>query len=96
MPYSAHPSSRYAGASSRVTQTKSSAPPSPVALAPTRLALRRGGSSDARRPPRGRYGKEEVGVVFCGAPMIAAALKEACEKHSKRDSTVFRLHKENF
>ena len=44
----------------------------------------------------GQYGKEHIGVVFCGAPMIAAALKEACEKHSKRDETVFRLHKENF
>ena len=44
----------------------------------------------------GLYGREDVGVVFCGAPLIAAALKEACEKHSHRDSTVFRLHKENF
>jgi len=43
-----------------------------------------------------RYGREDVGVVFCGAPMIAAALKEACEKHSRSDRTVFRLHKENF
>ena len=42
------------------------------------------------------YGREDVGVVFCGAPMIAAALKEACEKHSATAKTVFRLHKENF
>lgn len=42
------------------------------------------------------YGREDVGVVFCGAPMIAAALKDACEKHSQSDRTVFRLHKENF
>jgi hypothetical protein len=42
------------------------------------------------------YGREDVGVVFCGAPMIAAALKECCEKHSHKESTVFRLHKENF
>ena len=31
-----------------------------------------------------------------GAPLIAAALKSACEKHSDRNKTVFRLHKENF
>ena len=42
------------------------------------------------------YGRENIGVVFCGAPLIAAALKEACEKHSKNDKTMFRLHKENF
>ena len=42
------------------------------------------------------YGREDIGVVFCGAPMIAAALKQACEKHSHSDQTVFRLHKENF
>ena len=29
-------------------------------------------------------------------PMIAAALKETCEKLSNKDATVFRLHKENF
>mmetsp|Transcript_17131 Transcript_17131/g.39261 ORF Transcript_17131/g.39261 Transcript_17131/m.39261 type:complete len:267 (-) Transcript_17131:544-1344(-) len=42
------------------------------------------------------HGKEEIGVVFCGAPAIAAALKEACEKHSTTDGTRFKLHKENF
>ncbi len=42
------------------------------------------------------YGREDIGVVFCGAPMIAAALKETCEKLSDREKTVFRLHKENF
>ena len=42
------------------------------------------------------YGREDIGVVFCGAPLIAAALKSACEKHSDRNKTVFRLHKENF
>ena len=31
-----------------------------------------------------------------GAPMIAAALKETCDKLSDREKTVFRLHKENF
>ena len=31
---------------------------------------------------RGLHRKEKVGVVFCGAPMIAAALKDVCEKHS--------------
>ena len=42
------------------------------------------------------YGKEEVGVVFCGAPLIAAALKEQCEEKSDVNGTLFRLHKENF
>ena len=42
------------------------------------------------------HGREDVGVCFCGAPMIAAALKETCEKLSNKDATVFRLHKENF
>ena len=43
-----------------------------------------------------RYGREDIGVIFCGAPMIAAALKEACEDNSQKDKTIFRLHKENF
>ena len=43
-----------------------------------------------------RYGKSEIGVIFCGAPMIAHALKENCGKYSKVGGTVFRLHKENF
>ena len=43
-----------------------------------------------------QYGREDIGVVFCGAPLVAAALKEACEKFSHSDKTVFRLHKENF
>ena len=42
------------------------------------------------------HGREDVGVMFCGAPMIAAALKENCEKLSTSDGTIFRLHKENF
>jgi len=42
------------------------------------------------------YGKEEIGVVFCGAPLIAAALKEQCETKSSSDGVLFRLHKENF
>ena len=42
------------------------------------------------------YGREDLGVVFCGAPLIAAALKATCEKLSDRERTVFRLHKENF
>ena len=25
------------------------------------------------------YGQEEIGCIFCGAPAIASALKEACE-----------------
>eukprot|EP00316_Scyphosphaera_apsteinii_P000366 CAMPEP_0119303326 /NCGR_PEP_ID=MMETSP1333-20130426/4778_1 /TAXON_ID=418940 /ORGANISM="Scyphosphaera apsteinii, Strain RCC1455" /LENGTH=1066 /DNA_ID=CAMNT_0007305975 /DNA_START=248 /DNA_END=3448 /DNA_ORIENTATION=- len=43
-----------------------------------------------------RYGREDIGVIFCGAPAIAAALKESCEKYSDREKTIFRLHKENF
>ena len=42
------------------------------------------------------YGREDIGVVFCGAPMIAAALKEQCERLSDRERTVFRMHKVNF
>jgi len=42
------------------------------------------------------HGREDIGVVFCGAPLIAAALKENCEKYSNKDGTIFRLHKENF
>ena len=42
------------------------------------------------------YGRADVGVIFCGAPMIAAALKTSCEKLSHKEKTVFRLHKENF
>ena len=42
------------------------------------------------------HGREDIGVVFCGAPMIAAQLKENCEKYSSKEGTLFRLHKENF
>ena len=42
------------------------------------------------------YGREDIGVVFCGAPMIAAQLKSSCERLSNVEKTVFRLHKENF
>ena len=42
------------------------------------------------------HGRENIGVVFCGAPMIAEALKKQCEKLSDKKSTIFRLHKENF
>ncbi len=41
-------------------------------------------------------GREDIGVVFCGAPMIAAQLKSSCERLSNVEKTVFRLHKENF
>ena len=37
------------------------------------------------------HGREDIGVVFCGAPLIAAALKKNCEKYSKKDGTIFRL-----
>ena len=43
-----------------------------------------------------QYGREDIGVCFCGAPMIAKALKDACEENSSVDKTIFRLHKENF
>ena len=46
---------------------------------------------------RQQHKRETIGVVFCGAPMIAAALKEQCEKNSDAsEGTLFRLHKENF
>ena len=39
----------------------------------------------------------DIGVCFCGAPVIGADLREMCEKHSKVDDGVlFSLHKENF
>ena len=41
-------------------------------------------------------GREDIGVVFCCAPMIAAQLKSSCERLSNVEKTVFRLHKENF
>ena len=33
------------------------------------------------------YGREDIGVIFCGAPAIAAALKECCEEYSQADKT---------
>ena len=33
----------------------------------------------AEHPIYGRYGREDIGVCFCGAPAIAKALKDACE-----------------
>ena len=39
----------------------------------------------------------EIGVCFCGAPVIGYDLKEVCEKYSStKDDCVFTLHKENF
>eukprot|EP00465_Bigelowiella_longifila_P003122 CAMPEP_0185268794 /NCGR_PEP_ID=MMETSP1359-20130426/38011_1 /TAXON_ID=552665 /ORGANISM="Bigelowiella longifila, Strain CCMP242" /LENGTH=145 /DNA_ID=CAMNT_0027859685 /DNA_START=212 /DNA_END=649 /DNA_ORIENTATION=- len=39
---------------------------------------------------------EKVGVMFCGNRFVAAALKDACRKHSEAGPTSFTLHKENF
>jgi hypothetical protein len=39
----------------------------------------------------------DIGVCFCGAPVIGADLKKMCEKHSSvQDDCMFSLHKENF
>ena len=59
---------------------------------------------NAQRSLEGEFNKlkmahrqEDIGVVFCGAPAIATALKAACELHSDAvEGTLFRLHKENF
>lgn len=40
---------------------------------------------------------EDIGVMFCGNPVIAHALKESCTKHSNSAANLyFKLHKENF
>ena len=40
---------------------------------------------------------EKIGVVFCGAPSIGAALQDQCARHSDNaDGTFFQLRKENF
>ena len=39
----------------------------------------------------------DIGVCFCGAPVIGADLKTMCEKYSSvQDDCLFSLHKENF
>jgi NADPH oxidase len=39
----------------------------------------------------------EIGVAFCGNPMIGKDLKNMCFKHSRgRAEGIFKLHKENF
>jgi len=39
----------------------------------------------------------DIGVCFCGAPVIGNDLKRMCEKYSSsRDDCLFTLHKENF
>jgi hypothetical protein len=39
----------------------------------------------------------DIGVCFCGAPVIGADLKTMCEKYSSvEDDCMFSLHKENF
>ena len=41
--------------------------------------------------------QEDIGVMFCGNPFIAHALKESCTKHSNSAANLyFKLHKENF
>jgi hypothetical protein len=40
---------------------------------------------------------KDIGVCFCGAPVIGADLKSMCEKYSSiQEDCVFSLHKENF
>ena len=39
----------------------------------------------------------DIGVCFCGAPVIGADLRTMCEKYSSvDDNMLFSLHKENF
>ena len=39
----------------------------------------------------------DIGVCFCGAPIIGADLQRMCEKYSSSaDDCLFTLHKENF
>ena len=40
---------------------------------------------------------KDIGVCFCGTPLIGADLDRMCKKHSSTDDDcVFTLHKENF
>jgi len=41
-------------------------------------------------------GVKEIGVAFCGTPMIGKDLKLYCRKHSSPGQVIFDLHKENF
>ena len=74
------------GRLARNSEQKARRAPAPVARS----------ASPEQHSHRHEHGREDIGVCFCGAPMIAAALKETCEKLSNKDATVFRLHKENF
>ena len=39
----------------------------------------------------------DIGVCFCGAPVIGADLRSMCERYSSvDDDCLFTLHKENF
>ena len=38
----------------------------------------------------------DIGVTFCGTPVIGKDLKKMCQKHSHDKRCVFSLHKENF
>ena len=40
---------------------------------------------------------KDIGVCFCGTPVIGADLDRMCKKHSStHDDCIFTLHKENF
>lgn len=40
---------------------------------------------------------KDIGVCFCGAPVIGADLRSMCEKYSNaKEQCLFSLHKENF
>lgn len=46
---------------------------------------------------KARRQHSDIGVMFCGAPVIGADLKAMCEKYSShKDDVLFSLHKENF
>jgi hypothetical protein len=39
----------------------------------------------------------DIGVCFCGAPVIGADLKQMCNKYTNiEENCTFSLHKENF
>lgn len=44
----------------------------------------------------GHMQREDVGVCFCGAKVIAKDLARCCAEYSDNSGVVFRLHKENF
>jgi len=48
-------------------------------------------SEVSKRHPQG-----EIGVAFCGNPLIGDDLRKACHKFSHGREGIFKLHAENF